>query len=125
MAKFRDRGAEHSHTLRKKSSNHSKCRYKVYFGRFYSVSYLLETYLARKLSSDRHRASGDLLTIILSLFSIITDFFSFLFRKGLFVEYYVQFKVLCPVLIFSRSDCHTPGNYLRSHLGLRSTKMLL
>ena len=65
--------------------------------------------------------------IIFSLFfRFFSEFFLFLFRKDLLVWFSVEFKVLCPFwCLFSRSDCHTLRNYLRSHLGLRSTKIFL
>ena len=67
------------------------------FGVF-SVSYLLETYLAQILSSDQHRISGDLLTIIFSLFFRLFRIFSlfclekaFLFNTTFSSRFFAQF----------------------------------
>ena len=93
---------------------------------------LLETYLDSTIdfwpaSGFRWSSYSHIFTIIFSLlFRFFSEFFLFLFRKDLWVWFSVEFKVFCPFwCLFSRSDSHTPGNYLRSHLGLRSTKILL
>ena len=79
----------------------------------------------QRLTSDRHRAVfwG---SYFLFFFWFFSSFSLFLLRKGHMVLFSIQFKVLWPFWCpFSRSDCHTPTNYLRSHLGHRSTKILL
>ena len=79
----------------------------------------------QRLTSDRHRAVfwG---SYFLYFFCFFFEFFCLCLEKVLWFyslfssKFFDQFW--CP---FSRSDCHTPTNYLRSHLGLRSTKILL
>ena len=68
------------------------------------------------LSSDDHFCS---FFVFFSSFSLclgkVISFYS-LFSSRFFDQFWC---------LFSRSDCHTPTNYLRSHLGHRSTKILL
>ena len=119
----------HCFQIRKKSSNGSKYHYRVYFWLqegIFTVFTIMGNIPDPKdwlligigLSSEDH---------IFSFFFWFSSSFSlFLLRKGHMVLFSIQFKVLWPFWCpFSRSDCHTPTNYLRSHLEHRSTKILL
>ena len=84
----------------------------------------------QRLTSVRLLASDDLLTLIfslsfsLSILDFFRNFFSFCLEKIFWFDSPLSSRFFAHFL-FSRSDSHTPGNYLRSHLGLRSTKILL
>ena len=126
------RRAALSHTVckfGKKSSNGSNNHYRVYFWLqkgIFTVFMIMGNIpdprdwllIGIGLSSEDH--------IFSFFFCYVRVFLSFCLEKvkwfySLFSsKFYDQFWCL-----FSRSDCHTPTNYLRSHLGLRSTKILL
>ena len=118
----------HCLQIRKKSSNGSNNHYRVYFWLqkgIFTVFMIMGNIPDPKdwlligigLSSEDH---------IFSFFCFFRVFLSFCLEKVIWFyslfssKFYDQFWCL-----FSRSDCHTPTNYLRSHLGHRSTKILL
>ena len=73
-------------------------------------------------------SSGDLLSIEFSLFFrlFLRFFLCFCYKKVFSFHFLVTSRFFGQFWChFSRSDCHTPSNYLRSHLGLGSTKILL
>lgn len=118
----------HCLQIRKKSSNGSKYHYRVYFWLqegIFTVFTILGNIPDPKdwlligigLSSEDHIFSFSCFFLVFLSFCLekVIWFYS-LFSSKFFDQFWC---------LFSRSDCHTPTNYLRSHLGLRSTKILL